>query len=61
MKLQPYERHIACLLSGLLIGLSLVVLCDTHPYAEGRSETITVHIVGAVEEAYVQVKEGTTL
>jgi hypothetical protein len=51
----------ACLLSGLLIGLSLVVLCDNRPYADFRSEKITVHIVGAVEEAHLQVNDGATL
>jgi hypothetical protein len=61
MQLQPHERHMACLLSGLLIGLSLVVLCDNRPYADCRSEKITVHIVGAVEEAHLQVNEGATL
>lgn len=61
MQLQPYERHIACLLSGLLIGLSLVVSFDNNPCGDCRSEKVTVHVVGAVEEAHVQVKEGTTI
>ena len=61
MQLQPYERHVACLLSGLLIGLSLVVLCDTRPLSDISGEKITVHIVGAVDEFHVQVSEGATV
>jgi len=61
MQLQPYERHMACLLSGLLIGLSLVVLCDHRPFHAPNCEEISVHVVGAVDETHVRVKSGSTL
>jgi hypothetical protein len=61
MQLQAHERHMACLLSGLLIGLSLVVLFDHRPLVQLGGEYISVHVVGAVDETQLQVKEGTTL
>ena len=61
MKLQPYERHMACLISGLLIGLSLVVFCDHRSLCETSGDDISIHVVGAVEEAHVCVRAGTTL
>jgi hypothetical protein len=61
MQLQPHERHMACLLSGLLVGLSLVVLRDHRPSADFSCEKISVHIVGAVDEATLSVNEGTIL
>jgi hypothetical protein len=61
MQLRPYERHMACLLSGVLIGLSAVVLSDRRPMGADQGDEISLHVVGAVDEAYVHMRAGATL
>ena len=61
MHLQPYERHVSCLISGLLLGLSLVVFCDSRPLSNFQGDEISVHVVGAVDETHLRVKAGATL
>ena len=61
MHLQPYERHASCLISGILLGLGLVVFCDNRSLSDGSGDEISIHVVGAVDEAYLHVKAGATL
>ena len=60
-QLQPYERHMACLLSGLLIGLTLVVFYDHRPTSSDHFEEISIFVVGAVDEAHVHARKGATV
>ena len=61
MGLQVYERHMACLISGLLLGLSLVVFYDNRLLSKVQGDEISVRIVGAVDETSLRISEGATL
>ena len=60
-QLRSYERHTACLLSGLLAGLGLFVVIQGRNISVGVGETIRVHVVGAVRETDVMLPLGATL
>jgi hypothetical protein len=59
--MRPYERHVACLLSGILAGLGLFAAIECHHQTTSTQERIIVHVVGAVEAKDVVVSQGATV
>lgn len=59
--MRPYERHVACLLSGILAGLGLFAAIESHHQAASTQERIIVRVVGAVEAKDIAVPQGATV
>ena len=58
--LRPYEKHVACLLSAILLSLGYVSVPKTC-VKEAERKPISIHVVGAVGESRVQVPVGSTV
>jgi hypothetical protein len=59
--LRPYERHVACILSGILAGLGLFAAIEGRHNGVNIGETMTIHVVGAVRKTEVTLSLGATL
>jgi hypothetical protein len=57
--LKPYERHVACILSGLMAGLGIFAAMEGS--REGTGDQITVHVVGAAKTSQIEIPAGATL
>ncbi len=60
-QLRPYERHVACLLLGLLAGIGIAAAVAGRQGTCPGVETITIRVVGAVCEKELCVESGATL
>jgi hypothetical protein len=58
--LAPYERHMACILASLLLGLGLYVVY-TDRYEEQEVRPIVIHVVGAVRDELLSLPYGSTI
>jgi hypothetical protein len=60
-QLKAYERHVACMLAGLLAGLGLFAAIEGRHTTIDSGEMMTIHVVGAVKQTDVMVPVGATL
>ncbi len=58
--LRPYEKHVACLLSAILLSLGYVSVPKVC-LKEAEHKQISIHVVGAVGDSRVLVPVGSTV
>jgi hypothetical protein len=58
--LRPYERHVACILTAILLALSYISISRGVFTSIKECKKVSIHVVGAVNECTVLVPIGAT-
>lgn len=60
-QLRPYERHTACFLVALLVGIGVHVVIEQYHICTEPADPLSIHVVGAVQESHLLLPHGSTL